>query len=230
MIRTTIGKMLTAKVAVVAAVVVGMGGVALAATAGGFSGSDKSAEPRASQPAKEGAPANSKPPHGGPTGLPSSGNFAAMCRDIVDRLQQQRRDLFDDPAFKELLGKDSELWDALAKDLSGGRDLSALDGMCDRITAAVPSARASSAGSNSAGDVAARCRKVLEDVRARQADMLNLPEIRDMSGQDEAFADAVEKAVKEAIEKAIKDAMSADHLDDICDRVAAGAGGPGKPS
>jgi hypothetical protein len=211
MIRTTIGKVLTVKVAVIAAIVVGMGGIALAAT-GGPSKSDGSASGNATkthQPAPSGS-STPKPSHGGPSSMPSAGDFATMCHDIVSRIlqqQQQRPNPLDDPSFRQMFGQDSELLDRLRKTIVGTGDFGDLSELCDRITAAPTSARPSGGGSSAAGDTAALCRKALEDVRARQADLLKSLE-EDLGQANKAWVDAMKKA--------FQDATSDARFDEIC--------------
>jgi hypothetical protein len=212
------------QVAVIAAVVVGMGGVALAATS--VSKSEKSTDPHVSrtfQPTRGPAPSGSAVPK--PPRVPSAGDFTTMCHDIVSRIQQQRTNPLDDPSLKAILGQDSQLWEGLRKALDGTSEFSDLNKLCDRIAEVTSSGSPSSGGSTTACDAAARCRKVVDDIHARQAELLKELESHDLGTQNKALLDAIEKA--------IKDALSDARLDDICNRAAAGgagASGSGNPS
>ncbi|MEJ3741898.1 hypothetical protein WEI85_01170 [Actinomycetes bacterium KLBMP 9797] len=129
MLKTALAKLITVKVAAVFAGVVGVGGVAVAATSGTvpgplkFGGPAKTASPHPTKTKPTGTP-SARPDHsaGPPPGL------VWLCHDYIGRDRDHRREALDDQRFDELNSR------------VGGKDRDKADRFCDDLLARWPSA------------------------------------------------------------------------------------------
>jgi hypothetical protein len=129
MIKSTVAKLLTVKIAALCAGVAGVGGVAFAATNGTIP-----------SPLHHGAPSSSASPRHHPTGKPSTEPSARpshsgpppgivwLCHDYIGRDSDHRGKALDDPKFKDLVSK------------AGQKDRDHADKFCDKLLHDWPSA------------------------------------------------------------------------------------------
>jgi hypothetical protein len=105
MLRTSLAKLLTVKIGLVCAAVLGLGGVAVAATGGELPGPlHLHAAPPSATPSQ----------HGKPTGLPTAWpstwpshklppGLVALCQNYIGRDRDHRGHALDDPGFRDLV-------------------------------------------------------------------------------------------------------------------------------
>lgn len=129
MVKTALAKLITVKVVAVFAGVLGVGGVAVAASSGAvpgaltFGGPAKSASPHPAKTTPTGTPSSRlSHPAAPPPGL------VWLCQDYLGRDRDQRRDALDDQRFDELESR------------VGGRDRDKADRFCDDLLTRWPSA------------------------------------------------------------------------------------------
>jgi hypothetical protein len=129
MIKSTLAKILTVKIAALCAGVAGVGGVALAATTGTIpsplhlGAPSASASPRPHPSGKPSIDPSARPGHDGtPPGI------AWLCHDYVGKDRDHRGKALDDPKFKELITK------------SGKKDRDRVDKFCGKLLHDWPSA------------------------------------------------------------------------------------------
>lgn len=119
-LRTTIARAVTIKVGFVAAAVLGLGGVALAATTGNLPGASHAGSSQATSPAGSPRPRPEPPASAGPGEQVPAGLWW-LCQNYVGRNANQRAKALDDPAFEDLV------------DNAGAKDRDRVDAFCAKV-------------------------------------------------------------------------------------------------
>jgi hypothetical protein len=124
MIKLAVAKLLTVKVAAVAAAVVGVGGVALAATSGAIPSplhgtAAASHGPADGKARPSGRPSDQRDPSAVPSGFPPG--LYWLCQDYIGRDAEHRGKALDESKFRELVAQ------------AGGQDKDNADKFCDKL-------------------------------------------------------------------------------------------------
>jgi hypothetical protein len=126
-LRTWLAKLLTVKVGLVSAAVVGLGGVAVA-SAGEFSGPPHSAI--APSPSASVGPTAAGDPTASPNASPSQpvpADLVALCQKYARKDADHRAKALDDNSFRDLVNR------------AGAKDRDIVDGFCAAVLHALPS-------------------------------------------------------------------------------------------
>jgi hypothetical protein len=142
MIKSVVAKLLTVKVAALAATVAGVGGVALAASTGTLPGAVNGDKPSAShspaagkgQPSAHpsGGPADRRDPAAVPSGFPPG--LYWLCNDYIGRDAENRGKALAESKFRDLAKQ------------AGGQDRDKADKFCDKLLKDNPGSKPSNAG------------------------------------------------------------------------------------